>query len=100
MTNPSKATFPSRLEAKNLTPVYPTWLCCLFTLGFTWLVYDVYQRDQAQSGAWGCEMSWMNPSYLKIPWGNSPVPKYSLYLYREQGWDYDTKVSLLVEMDG
>lgn len=44
------------------------------------------------SGAWGCEMSWMTPSYIRIQDPIGPSSRYSLYLYREQGWDIDEQV--------
>lgn len=52
-----------------------------------WTVYISFARDQATSGAWGCEMSWMTPAYVRVPWRDPPSTKYALYLYREQGWD-------------
>jgi hypothetical protein len=59
-------------------------------LVISYLVHASYRQDQRISGSWGCEMSWMTPSYIPIqlnPGG------YSLYLYREQGWDTDEHVS-------
>lgn len=53
----------------------------------TWGWYHLYAVDQAQSGMWGCEMSWMMPSYVKIDTPDSPTSRYALYLYREVGWD-------------
>ena len=29
----------------------------------------------------------MTPSYIFIDTPDSPIPRYALYLYREQGWD-------------
>lgn len=40
------------------------------------------------STPWGCEMSWMTPSYSLVPVEQSS--RYRLYLYREQGWDSTT----------
>jgi hypothetical protein len=45
----------------------------------------------------GCRMSYMRPSYAKLNDFDTEhtrfASKYSLYLYREQGVDDDTKVS-------
>lgn len=53
----------------------------------SWFLYITFARDQATSGAWGCEMSWMTPAYVRVPWRDPSSTKYALYLYREQGWD-------------
>ena len=64
-----------------------------FTIVSTLMVYVAFVRDQADSGRWGCEMSWMLPSYIPIAWPDNPSKKYSLYLYREQEWDTISEVS-------
>ena len=71
---------------------YATCLSSLFTLVVAWFVYGSYVHDLAQSGSWGCEMSWMTPSYIPIPWPEGPSSKYRIYLYREQGWDVEEQV--------
>jgi glycosylphosphatidylinositol deacylase len=58
----------------------------------TWIVYREYTSDVATSGAWGCEMSWMTPSYVEIPWPDTPLSRYRLFWYREQGWDNEEEV--------
>ncbi|ORY29176.1 PGAP1-like protein-domain-containing protein [Naematelia encephala] len=61
-----------------------------FSVIFSWVIYRCYVFDQAQSGGWGCEMSWMTPTYSKIDWDEPPSSRYALWLYREQGWDEHT----------
>ena len=68
----------------------------LLTFAFTWLIFDTYVQDRAQSGSWGCEMSWMTPSYQQVEVLGSPVPRYGLYMYRERGWDTSVKVSVML----
>ena len=65
----------------------------VLTLAATWTWYKAYSIDHAQGGAWGCEMSWMTPSYEKVPVPGSTIARYNLYLYREQGWDGHIQVS-------
>lgn len=63
------------------------WVVPVLFVVMTWGWYQLYALDQAQSGTWGCEMSWMTPSYVKIITGDSSFSRYALYLYREIGWD-------------
>lgn len=67
----------------------------LLAIGLTGLIFRCFQEDQTQSGTWGCEMSYMWPTYHKVEWSENPSSKYSLWLYREQGWDRDMRVCLL-----
>ncbi|EIW66887.1 hypothetical protein TREMEDRAFT_45408 [Tremella mesenterica DSM 1558] len=64
-----------------------TYVWSLLGVLLSCFVYRSFNLDQTQSGSWGCEMSWMTPSYLKMEWSDSPIAKYSLFLYREVGWD-------------
>jgi hypothetical protein len=41
-------------------------------------------------------MSYMWPTYHLVDWPDNPSRKYSLHLYREQGWNRFDKVSWLV----
>lgn len=59
----------------------------------TFVIYRCFQEDQAQSGTYGCEMSYMWPTYHPVDWPDNPSNKYSLWLYREQGWDRDLRVN-------
>ncbi|KAL7423956.1 GPI inositol deacylase [Cryptotrichosporon argae] len=68
-------------------PTYKTFVLALFFLVATWTAYIAFSADQLRSGAWGCEMSWMMPSYHAVEWPDAPSTKYRLYLYREQGVD-------------
>jgi pimeloyl-ACP methyl ester carboxylesterase len=58
-----------------------------------WSFASVQSLPDGQVGP-GCRMSWMYPSYYRIPLDSSHSTlsgKYSLYLYREQGWDLATQ---------
>ncbi|WVF65699.1 hypothetical protein IAT40_000430 [Kwoniella sp. CBS 6097] len=59
----------------------------------SWVLFQSYTNDNAESGAWGCEMSWMTPSYQTIDWTDNSIPRYALRLYRELGWDDDKYLS-------
>jgi len=74
------------------------WLPPCFALACTWLWYHSYALDCDQGGQWGCEMSWMTPSYVPIDLPDSPVPRYNLHLYRENGWDQSKVEPLLQEV--
>jgi hypothetical protein len=79
-------------------PVKPArrWKSAIWSLvglGLTALIYRCFLQDQQQSGSYGCEMSYMWPTYHQVDWPDNPSAKYSLYLYREQGWDRDDRVS-------
>jgi glycosylphosphatidylinositol deacylase len=67
----------------------PLWLGPCLVIPLTWAWYRIYAIDYSQGGQWGCEMSWMTPSYIPIETPYSPVSRYKLYLYREIGWDGD-----------
>jgi len=62
-------------------------------------MYQCFLEDQRQSGTYGCEMSYMWPTYHEVHWSDKPSKKYDLYLYREQGWDRDERVRPL-DKDG
>lgn len=64
-----------------------TIIYAIASLAISCCLYTSFRYDQRHSGTWGCEMSWMTPSYRLIQEG-----RYSLYLYREQGWDLDEEV--------
>nr|ODO03970.1 hypothetical protein L204_00311 [Cryptococcus depauperatus CBS 7855] len=65
----------------------------LLTIAASWLVYHSYEIDQTLSGSWGCEMSWMSPSYKQLEWSEKQSDPYNLYLYREQGLDIESHLS-------
>ena len=65
------------------------WLLSLTTLAITAITYHQFKLDQRDSGSWGCEMSWMTPTYRSIDTSDGPMPRYKLWLYREAGWDDD-----------
>lgn len=80
-----RAAQSTRSKLACLAPLLTT----LVAVYVAWL----YKVDSAQTAGWGCEMSWMTPSYLLIEMPESPVPRYSLFLYRESGWDIHEEVS-------
>ena len=65
------------------------WIIPLLTVVIALVTYQQYTLDQKESGSWGCEMSWMTPSYRPIETPDGPIPRYKLWLYREAGWDDD-----------
>ncbi|KAK4687334.1 GPI inositol-deacylase, partial [Tremellales sp. Uapishka_1] len=65
----------------------PAWLLLAFATVVSLAVFCSFRQDQQISGTYGCEMSWMTPSYTRIQKGELHKTKYALYLYREQGWD-------------
>jgi glycosylphosphatidylinositol deacylase len=69
------------------------WLLPVLGIAMLTLLHKAFTDDQRVSGTWGCEMSWMTPSYSRVDWPVSPSSKYTLYLYREQGWDDAVEVS-------
>lgn len=77
------------------------WAIGLFTLvtsivGIGLLFTVLYSSVTRQVDPKGCRMSYMRPSYAKLDEFDTEhtrlASKYSLYLYREQGIDHDTKV--------
>ncbi|WVR09177.1 hypothetical protein IAU60_006239 [Kwoniella sp. DSM 27419] len=72
---------------------FATWTFGLVTLCLSWWTYRLYTEDMARSGSWGCEMSWMMPTYHAVDWPDKPSPGYRMFRYREQGWDLDDQVS-------
>lgn len=65
-------------------------------VGLGFLLAVLHSSVTRQLDPKGCRMSYMRPSYAKINDFDTEhtrlASKYSLYLYREQGVDYDTKV--------
>lgn len=67
---------------------YPaTAILSALWLVFTAIAFLTFSQDQKRSGSWGCEMSYMWPSYQRIEWQGATNSRYALYLYREAGWD-------------
>lgn len=65
-------------------------------VGIAFLLAVVHSSVTRQIDPKGCRMSYMRPSYAKLNEFDTEhtrlASKYSLYLYREQGIDHDTKV--------
>ncbi|KAL1842622.1 hypothetical protein VTJ49DRAFT_4670 [Mycothermus thermophilus] len=65
-------------------------------IGIAFLLTVVRSAATRQLDPKGCRMSYMRPSYAKLTEFDTEhtrlASKYSLYLYREQGVDHDTKV--------
>ncbi|KAK4165194.1 GPI inositol-deacylase [Cladorrhinum sp. PSN259] len=77
------------------------WGISLFALvasitGIGFLLAVIHSSVTRQLDPKGCRMSYMRPSYAKLDDFDTEhtrlASKYSLYLYREQGVDHDTKV--------
>ena len=67
----------------------------LLSLGFLATAFLSFtSKDPAQASQ--CEMAWMSPSYLRLNNFNEThsrlASKYSLWFYREQGYDLSNKV--------
>ncbi|PFH49243.1 hypothetical protein AMATHDRAFT_148079 [Amanita thiersii Skay4041] len=73
-----------------LTSVLPIVLA-LFTVFALLVSYSAYSDISHNLSPQGCRMSWMSPSYLlQSQFNKSWTPlgnRYSLWLYREFGWD-------------
>ncbi|KAH7918352.1 PGAP1-domain-containing protein [Leucogyrophana mollusca] len=74
----------------TLYPTVPTILglsALLLVYTFSRAAFDIYDTVSPQ----GCRMSWMSPSYiLQTEFNSSWTPlasRYSLWLYREVGWE-------------
>ncbi len=69
---------------------------CVSLVGMSLLAAIVNSLATGQIEPKGCRMSYMAPSYAKLDEFDTEhtrfASKYSLYLYREQGIDVDTKV--------
>lgn len=76
------------LHTRFLSPLF-----CVLAFLFSCAIYQSFRADLKKSGSWGCEMSWMSPSYRRLEWTEFISTKYALYLYREQGWDSEDTVS-------
>ncbi|WVQ75443.1 hypothetical protein IAR50_005068 [Cryptococcus sp. DSM 104548] len=63
----------------------------ILALVISWAAFSVYREDVRVSGSWGCEMSWMSPSYVPLHWPKLRTPqRYGLYRYLEQRIDTDS----------
>ncbi|TFK55658.1 PGAP1-domain-containing protein [Heliocybe sulcata] len=67
------------------------WSLGLLSLALLWLSYKAALESSSLICPQGCRMSWMSPSYvLQDEFDKSWTPlsrRYSLWLYREVGWD-------------
>lgn len=79
--------------------LYKVLVACLFlfTTFLAWLVASAFNgRDPWE--ATKCRMAYMSPGYLRLDGLNAShsrlAGKYSLWLYREQGWDLSNKVCI------
>lgn len=88
-------------DNRNAGRQYKILIACLtlFTCLFSWSVYTCYIRVDPWE-ATRCRMAYMSPGYIRLDGLNAShsrlAGKYSLWLYREQGWDLSSKVSLLL----
>ncbi|KAI1386275.1 PGAP1-domain-containing protein [Hypoxylon trugodes] len=117
-----KAAAASHLAPPTLSPDYPSmegektvssrrrahqprlrtpWVMSLLTLftsiaGIALMVTVLYSSVTLHCDPKGCRMSWMSPSYAKFNDFDTEhtrfATKYSLYLYREQGFDSGPKI--------
>ncbi|OTA90278.1 hypothetical protein M434DRAFT_78161 [Hypoxylon sp. CO27-5] len=117
-----KAAATSHLAPATLSPDYPSiesertassrrrnrqprswnpWFISLLTLftsitGIGLLLAVIYSAVNLHCDPKGCRMSWMSPSYAKFNDFDTEhtrfATKYSLYLYREQGFDNGPKI--------
>ncbi|KAI1658436.1 GPI inositol-deacylase [Daldinia decipiens] len=117
-----KVPATSRLPSTTLSPDYPSmesektassrrrsqpprswspWAMSLLTIftsvaGLGMLVAVLYSAITLHCDPKGCRMSWMSPSYAKFSDFDTEhtrfATKYSLYLYREQGFDNGPKI--------
>ncbi|KAI6087961.1 PGAP1-domain-containing protein [Hypoxylon rubiginosum] len=66
------------------------------TLGITLLLAVIYSAATLHCDPKGCRMSWMSPAYHKFDDFDTEhtrfATKYSLYLYREQGFDSKQRI--------
>jgi len=64
------------------------------------LLYSTYSDVSRNLSPQGCRMSWMSPSYvLQSQFNSSQTPlggRYSLWLYREVGWDVNQVRSFIL----
>lgn len=71
----------------------------IFTLVFAYTSFRSFARhDPANASA--CRMAYMSPGYIRMDSLDAQhsrlAGKYSLWLYREQGWDLSIKVSMVI----
>lgn len=94
---------PARETEPPLTHQARTWqslskrvvFLVLFSMAFLHAAYTSFAyTDPADASR--CQMAWMSPSYLRMDGLDERhsrlARKYSLWLYREQGWDLSNKV--------
>jgi hypothetical protein len=76
---------------------YHILLACLFLFStvFSWQVYVAFTHHDPWEVS-RCRMAYMSPGYIRLDGLNAShsrlAGKYSLWLYREQGWDLSNKV--------
>lgn len=96
----SEKTSRSRWKNRQPQPWNPWAMSFLTlftsTLGISLLITVLYSAVTLHCDPKGCRMSWMSPSYAKFSDFDTEhtrfATKYSLYLYREQGFDNGPKV--------
>ncbi|KAI1095954.1 PGAP1-domain-containing protein [Rostrohypoxylon terebratum] len=96
----NERTLRSRWKNRQIQPWNPwaTSFLTLFisTLGISLLFTVLYSAVTLHCDPKGCRMSWMSPSYAKFSDFDTEhtrfATKYSLYLYREQGFDNSPKI--------
>lgn len=96
MEKPPETTSPAR-RPQWRSPWAISLLALLASVtGIGFLLAVVHSSATRQLDPKGCRMSYMRPSYAKLDEFDTEhtrlASKYSLYLYREQGIDHDTKV--------
>jgi hypothetical protein len=87
-----------RLRSRNAWAI-SILVFVISVLGIGFLAAVVNSLVTRQLEPKGCRMSYMRPSYARLNDFDTEhtrfATKYSLYLYREQGIDDDTKVRLI-----
>ncbi|KAI0888846.1 PGAP1-domain-containing protein [Annulohypoxylon maeteangense] len=99
---PIESERTSRLRRRNRQPQpWNPWAISILTLftsvlGIGLLFGVLYSSTTLHCDPKGCRMSWMSPSYAKFSDFDTEhtrfATKYSLYLYREQGFDNGPKI--------
>lgn len=86
-------------DTGSVSKLYRLRVACLlvFSAVFCWSVYTSFMHNDPWETS-KCRMAYMSPGYLRLDGLNAShsrmAGKYSLWLYREQGWDLSNKVSL------
>lgn len=94
----AKALDQSHANDSRTNRHYKILVACLllFSSLFSWSVYSSYTRTDPWE-ATRCRMAYMSPGYIRLEGLNAShsrlAGKYSLWLYREQGWDLSSRVS-------